>query len=39
MQKFGGKSVAKCTVLRQRKSDKVDVRNMSYKDGDFGEIF
>jgi hypothetical protein len=23
----------------KRKSDKVDVRNMSYKDGDSGEIF
>jgi hypothetical protein len=39
IQKFGGKSFAKCTVPRQRKSDKVDVRNMDYKDGDFGEIF
>jgi len=28
-----------CTVPTQRKSDKVDVRNMGYKDGDSGEIF
>ena len=37
--KFGGESVAKCTARRQRKSDKVDVRNMGYKDGGSGEIF
>jgi hypothetical protein len=34
-----GESVAKCTAPRHRKSDKVDVRIMGYKDGDSGEIF
>jgi len=39
IQKFGGESFAKCTAPRHRKSGKVDVRNMGYKDGDSGEIF
>ena len=39
IQKTGGESVAKRTVRRQRKSDKVEVRNVGYKNGDAGEIF